>query len=109
MLLSERMAVRFLLPLKYNNGTEIEPFKFNRTREELLKKFGGFSISPFSIDGGWIDSNTATRYFDKSKLFEIEMENTEENQDFLKDYKNKLKKRFKQHEIYMICYPVFRV
>ena len=35
-----------LLPLKYNDGTPIEPEKFQQTRKELVEKFGAITVEP---------------------------------------------------------------
>ena len=43
-----------LLPLKYNDGTPIEPEKFQQTKEELLERFQGLTIDPGTIQGHWV-------------------------------------------------------
>ena len=42
-----------LLPLKYNDGSPIEPEKFQRTRKELIEKFGAITVEPQSVHGIW--------------------------------------------------------
>ena len=76
----EKLCVKFLLPLKYNDGKDIEPYKFKQVKQELLDNFGAFTIHPFSIEGGWIDPENDIKYFDRTKLFEITIDNTEENE-----------------------------
>lgn len=107
--MTEKWCVKILLPLKYNDSTNIEPFKFNRVREELLKKFGGFTIHPFSLEGGWINQEDEMKYFDRTKLWEITMDESEQNKTWLEKYKKKLKERFKQHQIYMVVYTVMQI
>ena len=36
------------LPLKYNNGSEIEPEKFKQIREQLMAVFGAITVSSLS-------------------------------------------------------------
>lgn len=95
--------------MRYNDGSDIEPEKFNEVRTELLDRFGGFTIAPYSLEGGWIDPNDKIRYFDRTKLFEVTINQTNDNEEFLREYKTKLKKRFKQHELYMIVTTVYTV
>ena len=108
-ILQEKWCLQFLLPLKYNDGSDIEPRKFDLVRQEILNKFGGFTIAPFSLDGAWIDPNSNIKYFDRTKLFEVAIDFTEENKQFLSDYKGKLKQRFRQHEIYMVVKPAYKI
>ncbi len=100
-ILQERWRVQFLLPLKYNDGRDIEVDKFDWVRTELLDKFGGFTIYPFSLEGGWIHPTDNIKFFDRTKLFEITIKQTDENETYLKNFKEELKKKFSQHEIYM--------
>jgi hypothetical protein len=43
------------LPLKYNDGKEIEPEKIKQVREELIAKFGALTVSSLSApyQGTW--------------------------------------------------------
>ena len=43
------------LPLKYNDGKEIEPEKIKRIREELIAVFGALTVSSLSApyQGSW--------------------------------------------------------
>jgi hypothetical protein len=43
------------LPLKYNNGSEIEPEKIKQIREELIAVFGALTVSSQSApyQGTW--------------------------------------------------------
>jgi hypothetical protein len=52
--LSDKIRIEILLPLYYNDKTQIEPGKFLKTRNELTAKFGGCTvITP--AEGSWID------------------------------------------------------
>ena len=43
-----------LLPLKYNDGTEVEQGKFHETRGELIDRFGAVTIEPVPSKGFWL-------------------------------------------------------
>jgi hypothetical protein len=56
------------LPLKYNNGSEIEPEKIKQIREELIAAFGALTVSsqsaPYQERGNtaaWILSTILSR------------------------------------------------
>jgi hypothetical protein len=42
-----------LLPTKYNDGTEIEPAKYDLTDEELSQRFEGLSQDIVKVKGIW--------------------------------------------------------
>ena len=42
-----------LLPLKYNEGGEIEPEKLLQTKQELIQRFGALTVNPHPIEGVW--------------------------------------------------------
>jgi hypothetical protein len=46
---SERYEI--LLPLNYNDGTPIEPEKFQETRRELVEHFGALTMDAPAIAG----------------------------------------------------------
>jgi hypothetical protein len=42
-----------LLPLTYNDGTLIEPDKFDQTAEDLCDRFGGVTQDTVRLTGTW--------------------------------------------------------
>lgn len=88
------------LPLKYNDGKDIEPYKFDTTRRELLEQFGGFSVFPAStaIEGWWKFGHRIFK--DEIKIFRVIAPRDDEI--FWRSYKAKLKERFTQQEIFIV-------
>jgi hypothetical protein len=43
-----------LLPLKYNDGTDVEDEKLQETYSELVKRFGGATMEPQALQGRWV-------------------------------------------------------
>ena len=39
-----RLKVEFLIPLKYNDGTNVDPNKLFIVKEKLIELFGGITI-----------------------------------------------------------------
>jgi len=104
------------LPLTYNPekgkkvGEKVPEEYFLETYEELLKMIQGISTSNIPIMGSWIHPKTRKRYNDKSLVFSVVVEsgdimtitNVPKIKE-LKQYKETLKLRFKQEEIFMIA------
>ncbi len=96
------LKVEFLIPLKYNDGTDVEPNKLFMVKEKIVELFGGFTFHPLTTtEGIWIDPKTRKKYYDKSRRFEIIVEESPEIYDILKELKEDLKKTFRQEDIHM--------
>jgi hypothetical protein len=90
------------LPLRYNDGSVVEPFKFDQTRKELLNRFSGLSVVPgrgATIEGWWKYKDAI--YKDEIRIFRIV---TIIDDDFWVGYKEILKDRFKQEDIFILSY-----
>jgi len=97
----KRLKVEFLIPLKYNDGTNVDIKKLLDVRKKVVDLFGAVTYSPVPTEGIWIDPNTHKRYYDRCSRFEVSIEKSPEIDNILKDLKNDLKKTFKQEDIYM--------
>jgi len=90
------------LPLRYNDGREIEPSKFDQTRKELVNRFGGLSVLPgqgLRIEGWWKSKDALFK--DEIRIFRVFCTPDDE---FFKGYKETLKARFEQEEIFILSY-----
>lgn len=93
-----------LLPLNYNDGTPVEPEKFQATRRELVDRFGALTMDAAPVSGLWVASTR--EYADELIRFVIDTETTPETDTFFRDFKECLKKRFRQLEIWITAYPI---
>ncbi len=93
-----------LLPLNYNDGTPVEPERFQETRRELVDRFGALTMDASPISGRWVSS--AREYTDELIRFVIDTEATPETDAFFRDFKERLKERFRQLEIWITAYPI---
>ena len=75
----KRLKVEFLIPLKYNDGTDVEPEKLFKVREKIVSLFGGVTIHPLSTEGIWIDPKTEQKYYDRCRRFEVLVIKSPEN------------------------------
>ncbi len=94
-----RLKVEFLIPLKYNDGTDVEPEKLFMVKEKVIDLFGGITIHPLTTEGIWIDPKTHIKYYDECRRFEIVVEESPEIYETLKKLKEDLIKTFKQEDI----------
>lgn len=93
-----------LLPLTYNDGTPIEESHFLKTNEELLEEFSATTIDTIIATGSWLYQGVL--YNDRLLRIRIDVEASDKNTDFLRHYKEKLKERFKQIDIWITSYDI---
>ncbi len=88
------------LPIRYNDGSLIEPEKFLETNNDLAEQFGACSFFPETFRGTWI--NQGQTYEDENVRVVMDVEDTPENEAFFTRLKPVLKQRFQQLEIWMV-------
>ncbi len=88
-----------LLPLYYNDGRRIEEEKFTVTNEEFVAEFGATSTDTIVVTGRW--KYQSTRYEDRLIRIRIDTEDSQENIAFFRKYKETLKTRFDQKDIWI--------
>jgi len=89
--------------LNYNDGTLIEPEKFDQTAEELCERFGGVTQDTVRITGTW--KYGGTRYRDELLRLRIDTLDPAANA-FLQVAKEVWKQRFQQIDIWITAYEV---
>jgi hypothetical protein len=93
-----------LLPLQFNDGRRV-PASFNlRVLRDLRERFGGVSIETQKIQGEWISEGIVYRD-ELVKLF-VDVPDTPATDRFFKKFKEELKRRYKQVDIWMTSYPI---
>lgn len=98
--------LEILLPLYHNpdkndQRKKIDGDEFSETYKDLIKQFGGCTIVPTPVSGGWINPDTGIEITDKLTVYWVVYEDTENNIVFLTNFKEVLKERFKQDDIMM--------
>ena len=92
-----------LLPLNYNDGTEIEAEKFDQTAEELCDRFGGVTEDTVRVSGTW--KYGGTRYRDV--LFRIRVDTTDRSAlAYFQGQKEVWKARFRQLDIWITAHDI---
>jgi hypothetical protein len=87
------------LPLKYNDGTEIEPEKLKQIRQRLVSVFGAVTVSSLSapFQGTW--RYGGVEFVDDIVRFEIIAEQEFHSNLFFKNFKEQLKRTLRQFDI----------
>jgi hypothetical protein len=93
-----------LLPLLYNDGSNVEKERFLITNEELVERFGATTTDSTRIVGRWIYQNQL--YEDKLIRIIIDVPESEDSETFFRQYKEVLKERFKQIDIWIASYEI---
>jgi hypothetical protein len=93
-----------LLPLRFNDGRPIPPDLIADTLLELEQRFGAVSSETQTIHGFWQHQGQNFRD-DLTRLF-VDVPDTPDSITFFRDFKERLKKRFDQIDIWMTTYPV---
>lgn len=93
-----------LLPLRYNDGRFIEAEKFKQSKLELIERFGGLTVEPTPALGYWHAKGRL--YEDVMIRFHVDAEDTPEVREFFVAYKEVLKERFAQLEIWITAYSL---
>lgn len=98
--------IRFeiLLPLYYNDGRSIEEEKFIETNKELIAVFSATSTDTVVVSGRWMYRSTL--YEDRLIRVRIDVEDTSENRDFIRSYKETLKTRFEQEDVWITAQQI---
>lgn len=87
------------LPLKYNDGKEIEPEKIKRVREELIAVFGALTVSSLAApyQGSW--KYGGVTFVDDIIKIEIITTDDRKARIFFRGFKERLKRLLRQIDI----------
>lgn len=87
------------LPLKYNDGKDVEAAKIKQIREELIARFGALTVSSLSApyQGSW--KYGGVEFIDDIIKFEIITMDDRKTEAFFKRFKVRLKKLLLQIDI----------
>jgi hypothetical protein len=93
-----------LLPLQFNDGSPVPNDRIVDTLLDLEKQFGAVSSETQIIRGLW--HHQGELYRDELVRVFVDVADTAENRQFFEQFKEKIKERFGQIEIWITTYPV---
>ncbi len=97
--LDDRVQYVILLPLRFNDGRKVPPRLFIQTYGELSEEFGGVTFDSLEVTGFW--EHEGKRYEDRHRRVSVTGPDTPEHGKFIREYKERLKERFDQIEIWI--------
>ncbi len=87
-------------PLFYNNGSPIEPTKFQELQGRLLQRFEGLTYFPQANQGFWKFGDIT--YRDEIVIYRVISQDSAASREYLSDFKEHLKQEFQQLDILII-------
>lgn len=88
------------VPLFYNNGSPIEPAKFQDLQSRLLERFEGLTYFPQANQGLWKFGDIT--YRDEIVIYRVISQDSSGSREYLSDLKEHLKQEFHQLDILII-------
>jgi hypothetical protein len=93
-----------LLPLRFNDGTPVPDAAVADTLVELEERFGAVSCETQTIRGHWRHEGRGYRD-DVIRVF-VDVPDGPEGREFFAEYKERLKARFRQLDIWVTTYLI---
>ena len=102
--MSRLRRYEILLPRKFNDGQRVPDGLISETLRELEQRFGAVSWETQVIQGAW--QHQGEHFRDELFRVFVDVEDRPEHREFFHSYKEALKSRFKQLEIWMTTYLI---
>jgi hypothetical protein len=93
-----------LLPLRFNDGSHVPGDLIADTLLELEQQFGAVSSETQTIQGLWQHQGQSYRD-DLTRIF-VDVPDTLQSVEFFRQFKERIKARFQQIDIWMTTYPI---
>lgn len=101
---SSSRRYEILLPTRFNDGQPVSDELLAETLLELRQQFGAVSSETQVIRGFW--EHQGQTYRDELVRVFVDVTDAPQNRQFFEDFKERLKTRFQQIDIWMTTYPI---
>ncbi len=91
-----------LLPLQFNDGRDIPTDILAEAILEVVDHFGSLSYYDNLIRGHW--THEGTTYRDNNSKIVVDAEDSEENRQWMRDYKARWKEKLDQLDLWLVSY-----
>jgi hypothetical protein len=93
-----------LVPLLFNDGTPVPESLLAETFAELREQFGAVSWETQVVRGSWEQAGAI--FDDNLTRFFVDVPDVPEHREFFTSFKERLKRRFKQLDVWITSHPV---
>lgn len=93
-----------LLPVRFNDGSDVPEELLAEAVNEIVVQFGAVSFHKELIEGRW--RHAETLYRDDLALLVVDIQDIPKNRKWMKAYKTRWKERLDQLELWMVSYPI---
>jgi hypothetical protein len=100
----QKRRYEILVPLKHNDGRDVDGALIEQTRDELVAEFGAVTLSPSPVLGVW--THEGRRYEDELMRLAVDVEDIGPHREFFTEFKQILLERFDQLDIYITSHIV---
>ena len=102
--MSASRRYEILLPLQFNDGQLVPDLLLSEALLELRQRFGAVTWETQIVRGVWEQHGQI--YRDDLMRLVIDVQDTEENRRFFREFKERLKVRFRQIDIWMTTHLI---
>jgi len=102
--MSELRRYEILVPLLHNDGRPVPETLLSTTLTELRQRFGAVSWETQTVRGTW--EHEGIVYQDNLARFFVDVPDKPEHRQFFQQFKESLKIRFQQIDIWITSHPV---
>jgi hypothetical protein len=93
-----------LLPLQFNDGREIPADWLAEAVLEIVENFDAASYETQKVEGHW--RNQGVLYRDNLVKIVVDVPDTEENREWMRDFKRRWKEKLEQLDLWLISYAI---
>lgn len=101
---SKSRRYEVLLPLRFNDGTDVPEELLGEAVNEIVSQFNAVSFYKEAVEGRWLHEGKL--YRDDLALLVVDIADTAKNRKWMKAYKARWKGRLDQLDIWMVSYPI---
>jgi hypothetical protein len=93
-----------LLPLQFNDGRDIPSDWLAEAVLEIVENFGAASYETQKVEGHW--RYQGVLYRDNLVKIVVDVPDTDENREWMRDYKRRWKEKLEQLELWLVSYTI---
>ncbi|HSK74687.1 MAG TPA: hypothetical protein VK892_23505 [Pyrinomonadaceae bacterium] len=93
-----------LLPLQFNDGRDIPSDWLAEAVLEIVEKFDAASYETQKVEGHW--RYQGVLYRDNLVKIVVDVSDTQENREWMRDFKQRWKERLEQIDLWLVSYVI---